>query len=99
MLVSTSYEVRPIFTTKTTPDFLSDGMYGLIQIPLYLQLVNASMDMMKWDKVLISVNDPDDHALIDEIIISLRASIYKETDLYWSSTIYIYNQYEVIESN
>ena len=93
-LVSTSYEVRPIFTTKATPDFIStSGMYGLIQIPIYLQLSNASMDIMKWSQVLISVNDPDDHALIDEIIVSLRASIAREEDEEWANAVSIDSQY------
>ena len=40
-----NYKVRPIFTTKANPDFLYEtGAYGLIQIPLYLQMTNLSMD-------------------------------------------------------
>ena len=33
------------------------------------------MDEIDYARVLISVNDPSDHALIDEIIVSLRESI------------------------
>ena len=71
-----NYKVRPLWTTKASPDFLSVGSrYGLIQIPLYLQMTDATMDQLILEKVIIAVNDPSDHAIIDEIVASLIAAI------------------------
>ena len=56
-----------------------DAAYGLIQIPLFLQMSNAYMDELNLSKVLISVNDPDDHDLIDEMVASFKAHILEVT--------------------
>ena len=56
-----------------------DAAYGLIQIPLFLQMSNAYMDELNLSKVLISVNDPSDHDLIDEMVASFKAHILEVT--------------------
>ena len=45
------------------------------------------MDEMKWHTVYISVNDPDDHALIDEIILSLKNNIAEMYGESWADSI------------
>ena len=67
--VTTNYKLRPLFTTKIDPDFIGNlAPYALLQIPLFLQIINGNMDELMYNYLLISVNDPDDHKLIDEII-------------------------------
>ena len=94
--------MRPLFTTKANPDFIEEltgSPYGLIQIPLFLQIANASLDQLFISKLLISVNDPDDHGLIDEIVSSLEAKILEEEGEFISSFITVSNQYSNIEAN
>ena len=65
-----NYKLRTLFTTKNWPEFCFSHtwMFALINIPLYLQIQNQVMDEFTLQKVLIKVDDPDDHALIDEIV-------------------------------
>ena len=81
-----NYKVRTLFTTKAWPDFCLEHtfMFALINIPLYLQIQDQSMDEFTLQKVLIQVNDPDDHALIDSIVDSLYTSI-NDVDIYVSA--------------
>ena len=55
-------------------------MFALINIPLYLQIQDQSMDEFTLQKVLIKVNDPDNHALIDTLVDDLVTSI-NDTDI------------------
>ena len=55
-------------------------MFALINIPLYLQIQDQSMDEFTLQKVLIKVNDPDNHALIDTLVDALVTSI-NDTDI------------------
>lgn len=75
-----NYVVRPLFTTKATPDFISksegtNDPYGLLSIPLYCQIAGVSIDQLLIKKAYIQVNDPNDHALIDEIVAELTVAI------------------------
>lgn len=90
---SVNYKVRPLFTTKATPDFLDDqGTFGMISIPLWLQYSGTVMDDVVASKLLIQVEDPSDTATIDEIIVALATAIN-------DPKINIRNQYSVIEEN
>ena len=50
------------------------------------------MDLINYARLVIKVKDPSNHALIDEIVDALDASID-------NSAISVYNQYSEIESN
>ena len=62
-------------------------------------MVNGYLDELYFDKVLISVNDPDDHDLIDEICKSFEDYIVKMTRPYYLSEMTVGNQYSSIEAN
>ena len=57
------------------------------------------MDQLFISKLLISVNDPDDHDLIDEMVSSLEAHITQVTSQYYANLITVSNQYSNIEAN
>lgn len=89
--------MRPLFTTKGTPDYIkkgspSDFPYGIISVPLYCQISGTNIDELVVKSLFISVNDPDDHNLIDEIIEDLTVSINDEK-------VKIQDQYSIVEAN
>ena len=89
--------MRPLFTTKGTPDFVqkgspSDSPYGIISVPLYCQISGTNVDELFIKKLFISVNDPDDHDLIDEIIEALTVAINDEK-------VKVEDQYSIVEAN
>ena len=59
-----NFLLRPIFTTTRKPDYikfvLNTGPFGIIQIPLWLQITDSSMDELPLRKVLIQMHDPND---------------------------------------
>ena len=75
-IMPVSYDFRPLFTSKNNPDFLrGNKYYATMQFPMFCQITDATMDSNIYDIIYIKVNDPSDHALIDEIIQSLVTSI------------------------
>ena len=61
-------------------------------MPLYCQISGTNFDELVVKKLFISVNDPDDHDLIDEIIEDLTVSINDER-------VKIEDQYSIVEAN
>jgi len=54
---NTNYKLRPLFTTKASPDFIygvdSSTPYGFISIPMFCQISNIPMDYVIFSRVLI----------------------------------------------
>lgn len=71
--------MRPLFTTKGTPAFYYSSGYKepftLMNIPIWLKMTDSTMDEFPIDKTFIRMNDPDDQALIDEIVTALGVAI------------------------
>lgn len=61
-------------------------------MPLYCQISGTNIDELVVKSLFISVNDPDDHNLIDEIIEDLTVSINDEK-------VKIQDQYSIVEAN
>ena len=97
-----NYNFRPLFTTKDYPDVFGYGYdasnsiiakpFAMLQLPVWLQISDTSMEDITLKQMLIRVNDPDDHDLIDEIVKSLTTEID-------NSTVTVSSQYQIIESN
>ena len=64
----------------------------MLQLPVWLQISDQTMEDIKLKQVLIRVNDPDDHDLIDKIVSSLTTEIN-------NTSVMVSSQYQVIESN
>ena len=65
-----AYPMRPLFTTSYTPKFIvtpSFDSWGMSQIPLFTLQANTTIDTTYLEKVIIQVNDPDDHETINAI--------------------------------
>ena len=56
------------------------------------------MDELYFSSVLISVNDPDDHDLIDEMVASFEAYILEQTRPYYLNAMTVTDQYSMIEA-
>ena len=61
-------------------------------MPLYCQISGTNVDELFIKKLFISVNDPDDHDLIDEIIEALTVAINDEK-------VKVEDQYSIVEAN
>lgn len=53
----TGYEMRPLFTASK-PNFVSDPSFGLVQIPMWAQMTNSTMDELKLTHAVIKLKDP-----------------------------------------
>lgn len=71
------YEFRPLFTAKTRPDFIKgkSATWAVMQLPMYCQLADCTLDSVVIREVYIMLNDSSDHAMIDEIVASLAEAI------------------------
>ena len=62
--------MRALWTTKTIPKFVpfdDAPSYGLTNIPYLSWLTDYTIDEMPLLYVIIQMNDPSDHATIDEL--------------------------------
>ena len=56
------------------------------------------MDELYYHSVLISINNPDDHDLIDEMVASFESYILEQTRPYYANAMTVENQYSKIEA-
>ena len=66
---STYYQERVLFSTVEMPDYANfrDDIPILISYPQWLKMTDMSLNQTAAYWLWININDPDDHALIDEI--------------------------------
>ena len=56
------------------------------------------MDELYFNSVLISIKDPYDHDLINEMVASFEAYILEQTEPYYLDAMTVTDQYSMIES-
>ena len=69
------YAMRLLWTITKKPDFAhaeSHDNVGFISLPFYLQMTQLPMDSLYFYSLIISMHDPDDYALIDQIALELK---------------------------
>ena len=62
------YAMRLLWTITKNPDFVAADSHenvGFISLPFFLQMIQLPMDSLNFNRILISMHDPDDYALID----------------------------------